>query len=398
MSAQGGQLARVRVARAGLIRLTEPPAPEVWQLVDAVGPVEAFRMVAGRSAPSEVLAVTGSRILNRSAAELVEQAETDLRGAARVGARLVVPEDPEWPEAAMVGFEVVSGRGVAHQAPPLALYVKGRPLDGFPERAITVVGSRACTSYGSRVTREICTEMARRGWTVVSGGAFGIDTSAHGAALQEGGRSVAVLACGIDRAYPVANTELLAGVAETGSVVSEYPPGTTPARHRFLVRNRLIAALGQATLVVEAGRRSGSLNTAGAANELGRIVMAVPGPVTSAMSVGAHAFIRDRKAELVTDAADVLALCSPLGEPGLFDAAQDEGFDPRHPTDGLDLVQARVYEALPARGSRTMAELAMVSGLPDRDVVAALPVLELVGLVRRIGPRYTRALTERAGA
>ncbi len=150
---------------------------------------------------------------------------------------------------------------------------------------------------------EIALGVVDAGLAVVSGGAFGIDTAAHRAAVTGGGSSVAALACGIDRAYPAANAPLLQRISAAGAVISEYPPGTTPARHRFLVRNRLLAALGEVTVVVEASRRSGSLSTASAAAHLGRTVMAVPGPVTSAMSVGCHLLLRDRFALLATGAA-----------------------------------------------------------------------------------------------
>jgi len=233
--------------------------------------------------------------------------------------------------------------------------------------------------------------------TVISGAAFGIDTAAHRAALHAGGDAdpptVAVLACGIDRAYPEANRALLDAIGAVGAVVSEYPPGTTPARHRFLVRNRIIAALGAGTVVVEAGRRSGTLSTAAAADQLGRLVMAVPGPVTSAMSVGCHLLLADRFAQLVTGPDDVLAA---LGRASDADAQPAlPGIDPRHPTDGLDADAARVYEALPGRGTIMTADVIIESGLIGPQVLAALAVLELHGLAERDGPRWRRVVTKR---
>jgi len=186
--------------------------------------------------------------------------------------------------------------------------------------------------------------------------------------------TVAVLACGIDRAYPVAHRLLLDAATACGSVVSEYPPGAVPARHRFLVRNRLIAAFGEATVVVEAGRRSGSLNTATTAGGLSRQVLAVPGPVSSAMSVGCHDLIRDQKASLVTDAGDVVGLLGPL-QPA---APVHRGGS--RPTDGLDLLTARVHEALPARGTATVDEISVEAGLSMREVLGALATLHLDGL------------------
>jgi DNA processing protein len=241
-------------------------------------------------------------------------------------------------------------------------------------------------------------ELASRGLTVISGAAFGIDTAAHRAALI-GGRAgdfaapatVAVLACGIDRAYPEANRPLLDAIGAAGSVVSEYPPGTTPARHRFLVRNRLIAAFGAGTVVVEAGRRSGTLSTAAAAEQLGRLVMAVPGPVTSAMSVGCHLLLSDRFAQLVTGADDVLAALGRRAAPERSTADESApGRDPRHPTDGLDLESARVYDAFPTYAACSVEDLVTESGLHARDIIGALGTLEVHGLISKHGPLWQR--------
>ena len=206
--------------------------------------------------------------------------------------------------------------------------------------------------------------------------------------------TVAVLACGIDRAYPESNRALLDAIAEQGAVVSEYPPGTTPARHRFLVRNRLIAAFGAGTVVVEAGRRSGTLSTAAAAEQLGRLVMAVPGPVTSAMSVGCHMLLADRFAQLVTDADDVLAaLGRPAGRRAPAGNEQPKpGADPRHPTDGLDLDSARVYDSLPAHGYCSVDDLVTESGLLATQVMGSLAVLDLHGLATRSGAQWRRVV------
>ena len=151
---------------------------------------------------------------------------------------------------------------------------------------------------------EITAGLSAAGWVIVSGGAYGIDVTAHHAALAHGGRTVVVLACGPDLAYPREHAGLLDDIAIRGAVVSEYPPGMPPARHRFLARNRVIAALARGTLVVEAARRSGTIVTALRASELGRPVMAVPGPVTSAISAGCHVLIRAGEAVLVTSAAE----------------------------------------------------------------------------------------------
>lgn len=406
-----GNLEAERVALAGLLRAGEPPSAALVRYVQAQGPAAAWQAVLARRAPRAVLSATAARVDGVDPAVLVARAEADLAAAARVGARLIGPQDDQWPAAAVSAFAGAMARGVRGAGPPLALYVRGRPLTGLPDRAVTVVGSRASSPYGTRVAGEMAYELARAGSVVVSGAAFGIDTAAHRSALQvvrsapDQPRSVtlAVLACGIDRAYPEANRDLLDLIARHGSVVSEYPPGTVPARHRFLVRNRLIAAFGAATVVVEAGRRSGTLSTAAAAEQLGRMVMAVPGPVTSAMSVGCHLLLADRFAQLVTGAGDVLAALGRTGRTGgtggpAGSGPQDgalPGEDPRHPTDGLEPATARVYDAFPTRGSTSVHELVVESGLPGAVVMGALAVLQLHGLADQDGPHWRRVRPDR---
>ena len=395
VAGDGVEVAR---ARAGLLRVCEPPsAAAVAVFVDRVGAVQAWRGVLTGHAPRSVLSATAARMQDVSAAEAVRRADADLAAAAAVGARLIGPGDAGWPAAAFAAFDGAQARGVRGSCSPLALYVRGGSLAGLPGDGVTIVGSRASSAYGQRVAADMAHSLVSAGVTVVSGAAFGIDTAAHRGALQPGGDAepptVAVLACGIDRAYPEANRALLDAIGAIGAVVSEYPPGTTPARHRFLVRNRIIAALGAGTVVVEAGRRSGTLSTAAAADQLGRVVMAVPGPVTSAMSVGCHLLLADRFAQLVTGPTDVLAA---LGR------APDEdrqpplpGTDPRHPTDGLDADTARVYEALPGRGTVMAADVIAESGLLGPRVLAALAILELHGLAGRDGPRWRRVVPRR---
>ena len=282
----------------------------------------------------------------------------------------------------MIAFAMATARGTRNSVSPVALYVRGRPLAGLPERALAIVGSRANTAYGQRVAADIAMGAADAGLTVISGAAFGIDTVAHRAALAYVGElpTVAALACGIDRAYPVANTALIDRIAEVGAVISEYPPGASPARHRFLVRNRLIAGLSAGTVVVEAGRRSGTLSTASAAATLGRVLMAVPGPVTSALSVGCHLLLSTGAAVLVTGADDVLTV---LGERNPAPPPADARPTQDHPTDGLEPDVARVYEALPHRGLVTVAQLSAESALPAPEVMQGLAVLELHQLASR---------------
>ena len=175
---------------------------------------------------------------------------------------------------------------------------------------VTITGARAATSYGEHVAAKLASDLANTERVVVAGGAYGIEGAAHRAALASGGDTIAVMANGVDRMYPMGHRELLERVADLGLMVSEVPPGAVPTRHRFLARARLMAALSATTVVVEAGVRSGSMTVARRAHELGRTVGAVPGPVTSATSAGPHNLLQDGLARLVTESAD---LVSPRG-------------------------------------------------------------------------------------
>jgi DNA processing protein len=386
-----------RLALAGLLRCCEPPAPRaVLRFVVGVGAEQAWPAIAGRLAPGEVMAAVAPRLGSLDRDSLDARAADDLHRAAVVGAGVVGPGDPDWPEECLAGLEQVAAFDkCSDRAPPLALYRRGGSWPLQPRGSVAVVGSRSATPYGVRVATELAAGLVADGFIVVSGAAFGVDAAAHRGALHTtsaasvggdtGGMTVAVLACGIDRFYPVAHRALLDATAACGAVVSEYPPGAVPARHRFLVRNRLIAALAEATVVVEAGRRSGSLNTATTAGSLGRQVLAIPGPVTSAMSVGCHDLVREGKAALVTDARDVIGLLGPL-----------RPADPMHRsgervTDGLDLMAARVYDALPARGSATVEMISAEAGLPVPEVLGALAALQVDGLAGRVDGRWRAA-------
>jgi DNA processing protein len=258
----------------------------------------------------------------------------------------------------------------------LVLWVLGSArLDQVADRAAAIVGTRAATAYGEHVAADLAAGLVGRDAAVVSGGAFGIDAAAHRAALASEGVTVAVLAGGVDVPYPTGHAALLKQIADVGLVVSEYPPGVRPARHRFLTRNRLVAALAGATVVVEAGARSGAANTAAWARALGRPVCAVPGPVTSSASVGCHALLRSGDAHLVTRTEEVIELIGHIGE-----LAPDE---PRGTSalDGLTDIDKRVYDALPARGARSVDEIAVASGLPATAILGPLAMLEVAGLV-----------------
>ncbi|MDQ3763839.1 MAG: DNA-protecting protein DprA, partial [Actinomycetota bacterium] len=264
----------LRRARAYLNRVAEPPAPALSKLITEVGPVQAARLVAAGRVSNRVAAETGARRVD-------DRAEADLSAIAALGGRLVVPEDAEWPAEAFTCFATPTAQADERWCAPVALWVRGAGrLDELADRAVAVVGARAATGYGEHVAAEFGYGLAEDDFAVVSGAAFGIDGAAHRGALAAEGRTVVVQACGLDRAYPAGHQGLLDRVAVGGAVVSEYPPGVRPARHRFLVRNRLIAAFAAGTVVVEAGVRSGARRTAAAAAALGRVVMAVPGPIT----------------------------------------------------------------------------------------------------------------------
>ncbi|GHG43710.1 DNA processing protein DprA [Flavimobilis marinus] len=289
----------------------------------------------------------------------------ELRVLARLGGRVVLPGSPGWP----AGLDDLGAEA------PFCLWVRGRSVDAG---GAAIVGARASTEYGNQVASDLATGLADRGVVVVSGGAYGIDAAAHRGALAAGGASVAVLAGGVDRLYPAGNARLLEALCDAGAVTSEVPPGSVPSRVRFLQRNRLIAALTVATVVVEAAWRSGALSTAGRAAELLRPVGAVPGPVTSAASAGCHRLLREQGAVCVTDAAEVAELVGAAGE-HLPAARPDE----HRPGDGLAERERRVFEALPLRRGAGTAALSRAAGLGTQDTMAAAGTLELAGLAVR---------------
>ncbi|MDO5670713.1 MAG: DNA-processing protein DprA [Corynebacterium sp.] len=325
-----------------------------------------------------------------------ERAEEDLAAAAVVGARLITPESAEWPRAEFdlaFGF-AATGRSdhvrsyQADAVPPHGLWVRGGPLGAAVAQSVGVVGTRAVTRYGVEATRQIAAGLATHHWTVVSGGALGIDTAAHEAALGAGGLTVAVTACGIDRTYPARNTGLFDRIADHGCVVTEYPPGTPPQRHRFLTRNRLVAALTTGTVIVEAAWRSGALNTLSWAEGLGRVTMAVPGPITGSGSLGCHERIKAGRAQLVTGSDDIRAL---LGAAGALDVAEQyELAFSATPVQSLSRNELRVFDAIDPAGSAAQ-EVAAAAGLPIPLTVHLLMELINRGVVAREGTVWRRA-------
>jgi DNA processing protein len=403
-------------ARAALTYLVEPADRWLGQLVGVHGAARALDAIRSGRLPGTLSSGRAmERALERWRMRLGElPTPDDVTGFRSSGIRLVCPGDPEWPgQLADLGDEQ-----------PYALWLRGNADLRFScLRSVAIVGSRAASAYGSYVAAEFAASVAARGWGVVSGGAYGIDASAHQGALGADGVTVAVLACGVDVAYPTAHTELLNAVAAQGVIVSEWPPGRTVSRLRFLVRNRVIAALATGTLVVEAGERSGALNTARHARDLGRRLMAVPGPVTSDISAGCHQIIRDWQGVLVTSAADVIEHLSPVGGveasaaavaagsvPAPADAdgrpAAHRGAPPNraglparaqarrrpasrrlaHPAlnrDELDLESAQLLDAMPGRGGMATTRIAQRAGVTPNTAIRVLGGLASAGFIER---------------
>ncbi|MGW3853756.1 DNA-processing protein DprA, partial [Micromonospora arida] len=361
-----------RLARIALTWLAEPGTRAVYHLVERHGPVATLDLLLDGGSPDGWLHTT---VAARSAAgDARAVAAEALDRADRLGARLVTPDDEEWPaqvaSLAALRLPDVSRRVDGETAPPLCFWVRGSwPLGEALDRSVAVVGARAATGYGQHVATELGYGLAERDWTVVSGGAFGIDAAAHRGALTAGGLTVAVLACGLDRPYPMGNAALFDRIAETGLLVSEWPPGAEPLRPRFLIRNRVIAAGTRGTVLVEASARSGATQTARRAIHSNRVAMVVPGPVTSAMSVGAHEFLREYpdKARLVTGVAHVL---EEVGRIGADLAPLARG--PQRATDALDDEARSLLEALPRRGAMGVDRLSARAGVDLRTALRKL--------------------------
>lgn len=377
----------IRAAVAALLRIGEPGDGLLTGLVDEVGPIAVLELIravaAGKSSAAEA-AESLSSIVTAAAGggQLGEafdrwavrgedaQGDRDLDAVHRLDGRLVIPSDDEWPTA-------LSDLG---SAAPLGLWIRGEAkLNAALQRAVAIVGARAASNYGTKCASDLAWDLAARGLTIVSGGAFGIDAAAHRAAIAREGTTIAFMAGGVDRFYPAANTELFHQVLERGAIVSETAPGMTPMRHRFLLRNRLIAASSQVTVIVEAGWRSGALNTARHALELSREVAAFPGSVYSASSTGTHRLIRDHEAELVTSCEDVIELTTG-GERTLFD---DHQSSPSDPVDDLAEREKICVNVLSVTKALDVGTVATRAGLTVPNTLSALAVLELAGLSAR---------------
>lgn len=365
-------------AWAYLSRVVEGPSYPIHRALEHMSASELADTIARRApGPNDVLEATVAR-------HAEHREEEDLRAAAECGARLIYPGHPEWPGEqldAAFGYALTSSSAHmrAHRSDcvgPHALWVRGGNLNLLTQQAVAVVGTRAISRYGMQAARLIAGGVAKHQWTVISGGALGIDTHAHEAALEHSAPTIIVAASGIDTAYPRRNAGLFDRVVEAGgAVVSEYPPGATPQRHRFLTRNRLVAALSRGTVVVEAAWRSGALNTLSWAESLGKVCMAVPGPVTQPSFLGSHQRIKNRTAELVTSADEVRELLEPqlktkVEQQYELDFAADE-------VHKLSRTQLRVYDALARAEGHTASQVAASAGLP-----LPLTVHQLVGLLR----------------
>ncbi len=280
------------------------------------------------------------------------------------GIRQVRREDAEYPDWLRQIYE-----------PPPLLWAQGRLCAEEGALSVAIVGARGTTPAGLGFTRTLAADLAAAGLTIVSGLARGIDTAAHQGALEAGGRTVAVLGCGLDQVYPRENTELARTIARQGAVVSEFPPGTGPWKQNFPRRNRTIAGWARVTVVVEAGAKSGALHTARAALEEGREVMAVPGHPSEPNAAGTNALLRDG-AGLVRDAADVLAeLGLALPAPAAADPSEDEV---------LRVLRRGVPASIDAIAER--------SRRPLPELLARLSQLELSGAVRRVcGALFVRS-------
>lgn len=351
-------------ARVAWNLLTEPGDGSAGHLIAEYGALRALEMVVNAGpAPTHLAGAAEQgreRWMPRWRPEGVAEA---CAAAARAGVQLIVPGDPSWPTA-------VDDLG-AHR--PVCLWVRGSAALLRPAgAAVALVGARAATSYGEHVAGELAADLAGSGVTVVSGAAYGIDGAAHRAALTVGGDTVAFLAGGADRAYPAGHSHLIDRIATNGAIVSEAPCGAAPTKWRFLQRNRLIAAISDATVVVEAGWRSGSLNTAGHAASLGRPLGAVPGPITSTASAGCHRLLREYDARCITSAGDVREL---LGW-------EDGMLLPAVSGDRTDRT-TRVIDALSVRSEKDLSQIARSSGLAPAEVEAELGILALSGGVER---------------
>jgi DNA processing protein len=357
----------------GICQVVEAGTPKISGMIAGYGALETWEWLKSWSGGYEVYAQRAAMLrLERAAGE------TDAAGM-----RFIIPSDEEWPQQlASLADAELDGRGGV----PAGLWLKGPGnLNDMCTRAVTIVGSRASTRYGEIVATELAGDLARQDppVTVISGGAYGIDASAHRGALAGEGVSVGVFAQGLDNAYPRGNASLFERLATEQLVVSEMPLGFPPSKASFLARNRLLAALSQGTIIVEAAQRSGARNTASWAQLLGRELMATPGPVTSATSVTPNRLIRDGQAHLITSTEDAMTV---LGDTTRFN------IDVPVTVEDLSPTLLAVLDAFPGHGSRSAGELSLISGVHVTECLASLTELEDLRLVSSTSSGWRRGI------
>lgn len=356
-----------RLARATISLVAEPGDLRSLGLSRQLGAAEFLDVLRTHAELRDEFRAAAGRLAAADAERVLEQ-------AASRGIRFVIPGDAEWP--LQVDDLEEAGALQERGGVPVGLWVRGPLRLDRLGGSVAIVGSRSSTTYGAQVAADLAAEVGAGGRGVVSGAAFGVDYAAHRGALSADAPTVAVLACGVDRAYPAAHRPLLQHLAEHHAVISEAPPGASPFRIRFLARNRLIAALARGTVVVEAAVRSGALNTTNWAERLNRVVMGTPGPLDSAASEGVHQLIRRGGATLVTSGAEVLELVGAAGE----DLAADPR-GPETPRDGLTVRARQVLDAVPVASPAPSRSVALVAGLGLMETDRLLAGMEEEGLV-----------------
>ena len=350
-------------ALLALAHVVEPADALVGSFVDQVGPVQAIEQIRRGTVPKRDASGLQVRLRAFSYAD-------SLRALEKTGSRLIFRDCEEWPTQL---DDLQATR-------PYVLWVVGTPNVRLAAvQSVAVVGARAATPYGEFVAREWCSHLSDQHWLVISGGAYGIDAAAHQGVLSVGGVTACVLASGVDVAYPKAHESLLARIADTGLVISESPPGSQARKQRFLTRNRIIAAMSKATLVVEAGLRSGTTSTAHHATQLNRPVLAVPGPVTSPMSAGCHQLINDGTAMIASDWKDIPRLFGNRTQQLSFPQVQSRPFDQLTP------LQKHILDSVPIRTGATSDALVMAAGVAVQFILKELGELEIQGFLHRDG-------------
>lgn len=374
-----------RLALMLLSSIVEPGDAELDDLLAETDPIEVVKRLWEGEVPERLERITSAMV---SCTHDPAERAADIAAATKsCGAKVLIPGDPEWPDQ-LRDLMLVCDADEPHVRPPRCLWVRGeQDLARLCRRSVAIVGSRAASEYGQHLADDLAADLTEAGWTIVSGGAFGIDRAAHLGALARGGSTVSVLACGVELPYPKGNHSMFNLIAENGLIISEWPPGTSVMKHRFLTRNRVIAALTAGTVVIEAAHRSGARNTARYAAELGRVLMFTPGPVTSSMSAGVHQLAREPwEARLVTRAEEVIEDLTGIGGPLATPPPPQ-----RRPFDRLTEVEARLVESLPRGYVVETTRLAAAAGVPAEIAAETLEHLLRTGWVDRIDNRWRLA-------